>query len=78
MTDTLLTMAETARLLGVTRQQVATWYRRRDNNGFPEAAESKLLNGYRYKERLWAKKTVQAWFKQYEPDKGGRPPLVKV
>ena len=68
-----VTMAELAEALDVSRQQVATWYRRRANNGFPEPKSETLLNGYKYVERLWDLDEATSWHQQYAPSKGGRP-----
>lgn len=71
--DKPVTMAQAARILGVTRQQVATWYQRRETNGFPEPVEDVVLNDYKYRGRKWSSREVRAWHKQYVPSKGGRP-----
>ena len=71
--EQLSTMAELARELGVTRQQIATWFRRRESNGFPEPVTETTLNDYRYVERLWRLAEAKEWHANYVPNRGGRP-----
>lgn len=74
--EELITMAEAARLLETTRQQVASWFRRRSNNGFPEPVTSEVLNDYKYVARYWRPSELVEWRKGYVPDKGGRPKML--
>lgn len=72
MTD-LMGMADLAKMLEVSRQQVFTWYKRRESNGFPEPKASVTVNKYRYQKGQWDPEEVLAWRDQYAPSKGGRP-----
>ena len=66
-------MAEAAKLLGVTRQQIATWHRRHASNGFPIPETVSTINDYRYKECRWDQQALLDWRATYAPNKGGRP-----
>ena len=72
MTD-LMGMADLAKMLVVSRQQVFTWYKRCASNGFPEPKTSAIVNKYRYQKGQWDPEEVRAWRAQYVPSKGGRP-----
>jgi len=72
----ILGMTDLARELGVSRNQVWTWYQRRDRNGFPEFAEwITITYGRNIKRRVkgWNLDRVKAWKEGYTPNKGGRP-----
>lgn len=54
-----------AALLGVTRQQVKTWYSRRATNHFPEPVGYGIGG-----ERLWQWDDVKSWHDSYVPSVG--------
>lgn len=56
----------------ISRQQVHTWWTRRDHNGFPEGSFV-CLPGRGTKTRLFVFEEVADWYASYIPDKGGRP-----
>jgi transposase-like protein len=67
-----VTYTQISKVTGVSTNQVWTWAQRRHANGFPEPVGHKP----------WGKRTVPvfdlnvvlAWWFEYEPDRGGRPP----
>lgn len=68
-----VSMTDAAKLLGVTRQQISTWHRRKDSNGFPTPVAVSTINDYRYKDCQWDPQALLDWHASYVPNKGGRP-----
>jgi hypothetical protein len=72
-----VTKAQIARLLSeeagreITIRQVWAWVDRRANSGFPEPKDVVLQRG-RQTPRFDPLEVI-AWFRQYVPNKGGRP-----
>lgn len=71
----MMTMSELAAELHVSRQQVFSWYQRRDRNGFPEPCGTRPYGGHQ--RRVWHLHEVKGWRDEYVPSRGGRPKSSK-
>ena len=69
----LMGVTDLSRLLQVSKQQVWTWYCRREVNGFPEQDAFRGAG----RGRLWDPEKVKAWKAGYTPQRGRRQSVAK-
>lgn len=59
----------------ISRQQIHTWWKRRERNGFPEGSIGTHVTatGKSLQSRQFDIDEVINWFRSYTPNRGGRP-----
>lgn len=66
---------DVAKMLGVTRQQVYIWWKRRNRNSFPDRYDV-LVPSKGKSAKMFVMTEVASWHSTYVPAQGGRPPKV--